>query len=116
VTSGAAGDNPPALPLLAGQQAREVLADRRDAAAATSRHIEQALHATATIPPTSRRVQPRPGDDAASKERHLVACCSGTLKSFRRAFSRFDQYARRYLASSTAPAPASGSSTLVNGT
>jgi transposase len=90
--------NPQAFPLLAGQRAREVSADRSYAADATIRSIEQELHATATIPPTARRVQPRPGDDAASKERHLVECFIGKLKSFRRVFSRFDKSARRYIA------------------
>jgi transposase len=98
VTSGAAGDNPQAIPLLAGQRAREVIADRSYDADATIRYIEQELHATATIPPTSRRVQPRPCDYAAYKERHLVECFIGKLKYFRRVFSRFDKYARRYLA------------------
>ncbi len=46
----------------------------------------------------SRRVQPRPCDYAAYKERHLVECFIGKLKYFRRVFSRFDKYARRYLA------------------
>jgi transposase len=98
VTSGATGHNPPAIPLLAGPRAREVIADRSDDADATIRSIEQELHATATIPPTSRRVQPRPCDDAASKERHLVERFIGNLTYFRRVFPRFDKYAHRCLA------------------
>ena len=84
VTSGAAGDNPQAIPLLAGQRAREVIADRSYDADATIRYIEQELHATATIPPTSRRVQPRPCDYAAYKERHLAQVNSSTEPGSRR--------------------------------
>jgi len=98
VTSGAAGDNPQAIPLLAGQRARGGSADRSDDADATIRSSEQELHATATIPPTSRRVRPRPCDYAAYQERHLVACFIGKRKYFRRVCSRFDKDARRYLA------------------
>jgi transposase len=59
LTSGAAGDNPQALPLLAGQRPQEVLADRGYDADATITSIEQELHATATIPSRRRRTTPR---------------------------------------------------------
>ena len=98
LTSGAAGDNPQALPLLAGQRAQEVLADRSYDADATIAYIEQELRATATIPPQPRRAQPRACDYAAYKERHLIECFIGKLKYFRRVFSRFDKYASRFLA------------------
>ena len=98
LTSGAAGDNPQAIPLLEGQQAREVVADRGYDADKTLAYIEQELGAVATIPPRKTRVAPRACDYAAYKERHLVECFIGKLKHFRRVFSRFDKYARRYLA------------------
>ncbi len=98
LTGGAAGDNPQALPLLAGVQAGEVLADRGYDADATVAYIEEHVHAQVTIPPTSRRVVPRACDYHAYKERHLIECFIGKLKHFRRVFSRFDKYARRYLA------------------
>ena len=98
LTSGAAGDNPQALPLLTGVQTREVLADRGYDADATLAYIEQQLQATATIPPKKSRVQPRECDYVAYKERHLVECCIGTLKHFRRIATRFDKYATRFLA------------------
>ncbi len=56
------------------------------------------MHAVATIPPRKNGVAPRACDFAAYKERHLVECFIGKLKHFRRAFARFDKYARRYLA------------------
>jgi len=98
LTSGATGDNPQAIPLLDGVQTREVLADRGYDADATVAYIEQQLGAVATIPPKRNRVAPRDCDYAAYKERHLVECCIGKLKYFRRVCSRFDKYASRFLA------------------
>mgnify|MGYP002682774841 CR=1 FL=1 len=98
LTGGAAGDNPQAIPLLAGQQTQEVLADRGYDADATIAYIEEQLHATATIPPKQSRVNPRDCDYAAYKERHLVECCINKLKQYRRVFSRFEKLASRYLA------------------
>ena len=98
LTSGAAGENPQAIPLLAGQQTQEVLADRGYDADATIAYIEDQLHATATIPPRQSRVEPRDCDYTAYKERHLLECFVGKLKHFRRIFSRFDKYAARSLA------------------
>jgi transposase len=98
LTSGAAGDNPQAIPLLDGVQADEVVADRGYDADKTIAYIEDEMHAVATIPPKKSRVAPRACDYAAYKERHLVECFIGTLKYFRRVFARFDKYARRYLA------------------
>ena len=98
LTSGAAGDNPQAIPPREGVQAGEVVADRGDDADRTLASIEQGLGAVATIPPKKNRVVPRDCDYAAYRERHLVACFIGKLKHFRRVFARFDKYARRFLA------------------
>jgi len=98
LTSGAAGDNPQALPLLAGIHTGEVLADRGYDADATLAHIEQLMGAVATIPPKQNRVAPRDCDYVAYKERHLVECFIGKLKYFRRIATRFDKYGRRFLA------------------
>jgi len=98
LTSGAAGDNPQAIPLLQGQEPQEVIADRGYDADATLAYITDTLHARATIPPRQRRAAPRGCDYVAYKERHLVECFIGKLKYFRRVFSRFDKYASRFLA------------------
>ncbi len=98
LTRGAAGDNPQAIPLLAGIETGAVLADRGDDADATIAHVAGEMRAVATIPPKQNRAVRRPCDDAAYTERHLVECCIGTLKYFRRVSARFDQYARRFLA------------------
>ena len=98
LTSGAAGDNPQAIPLLEGVQADEVLADRGYDADKTLAYIEEEIHVIAAIPPKKSRVTPRDCDYAAYKERHLIECFIGKLKYFRRIFARFDKYARRFLA------------------
>jgi transposase len=98
LTSGAAGDTPQAIPLLDGVQADEVLADRSYDADKTIAFIEDERHAVATIPPKKNRVAPRDCDYAAYRERHLVECFIGRLKYSRRVFSRFDKYAKRFLA------------------
>ena len=98
LTSGAAGDNPEAIPLLDGIVAGEVLADRAYDADATRAYVAERLGAVATIPAHPNRTTPAACDYAAYKERHLVECFVGKLKQFRRVFSRFDKYARRYLA------------------
>jgi transposase len=75
-----------------------VLADRSDDADKTIAYVEGEMHAVATIPPKKSRVAPRECDYAAYKERHLIECFIGRRKYFRRIFSRFDKYARRFLA------------------
>ena len=42
-------------------------------------------------------IKPRRIDEHLYKERHLVECCIGKLKHFRRVFSRFDKLAKNYL-------------------
>ncbi len=98
LTSGAAGDNPQALPLLEGWQAQEVVADRGYDADKTLAHIQGAMGAVATIPPKKSRTVQRDCDYAAYKERHLVECLIGKLKHFRRVFARYDKYGKRFLA------------------
>jgi transposase len=98
LTSGAAGDNPQALPLLEGIRAGEVIADRGYDADKTLAHIEREMGALATIPPKKSRTVQRDCDYAAYKERHLVECLIGKLKHFRRVFSRYDKYGKRFLA------------------
>ena len=75
-----------------------MLADRSYDADKTIAYIEDEMQAVATIPPKKNRVVPRECDYAAYRERHLVECFIGKLKYFRRIFSRFDKYARRFLA------------------
>lgn len=52
----------------------------------------------AVIPPRSNRKLPRDYDEYLYKERHLIECCFGKMKHFRRCFSRFDKAASSFLA------------------
>ncbi len=51
----------------------------------------------AVIPSKANRKQQRIIDEHLYKERHLIECCIGKLKHFRRVFSRFDKLAKNYL-------------------
>ncbi len=54
-------------------------------------------NAEAVIPSKiNRKIQPVIDTDLY-KERHLIECCIGKLKHFRRVFSRFDKLAKNYL-------------------
>lgn len=75
-----------------------MVADRGYDADKTLAYIEGTMGAVATIPPKQSRTVQRDCDYVAYKERHLVECPIGKLKHFRRVFSRFDKYARRFLA------------------
>ncbi|ALA24830.1 Transposase [Piscirickettsia salmonis] len=49
------------------------------------------------IPSKSNRINKFDHDQHVYKERHLIECCIGKLKQFRRVFSRFEKRACRYL-------------------
>ncbi len=51
----------------------------------------------AVIPSRVNRKMQRIIDTELYKERHLIECCIGKLKHFRRVFSRFDKLAKNYL-------------------
>lgn len=57
----------------------------------------KASGAEVVIPSRINRNQPRVIDEHLYKERHLIECCIGKLKHFRRVFSRFDKLAKNYL-------------------
>ena len=57
----------------------------------------KAAGAEVVIPSRANRKQFREIDTHLYKERHLVECCIGKLKHFRRVFSRFDKLAQNYL-------------------
>ena len=74
LTAGQAGDAPRAHRLLDGQSAEAV------------------------IPSNPARARRLPLDKHLYKERHLVECCIGKLKQFRRLATRYEKTARNYLA------------------
>jgi transposase len=97
LTAGQAGDAPQAHRLLEGQAAAAVIAD----AAYDADHPREAVaakRATAVIPSNPSRARRLPLDRHLYKERHLVECCIGKLKHFRRVATRYEKTARNYLA------------------
>jgi transposase len=59
--------------------------------------LVRAKGSQAVIPSRVNRKIQRLIDLDLYKERHLIECCIGKLKHFRRVFSRFDKLARNYL-------------------
>ncbi len=57
----------------------------------------QKRNSEAVIPSRVNRKIQREIDTDLYKERHLIECCIGKLKHFRRVFSRFDKLAKNYL-------------------
>ncbi|MCC8987906.1 MAG: IS5 family transposase, partial [Candidatus Contendobacter sp.] len=95
-TAGQVADVTQAPTLLAGQSATHAIIDKADDAdAVLDWLIRQAL--LPVIPPKAHRIVQREYDRHLYKERHLVECCIGKLKPFRRVFSRFDKTVRRFL-------------------
>jgi transposase len=73
-----------------------LIADRSYAAEDFLRLIA-ARHAVAVIPPRANRKEQREYDKHLYKERHLVECFINKIKHYRRIFSRFEKWAKRYL-------------------
>lgn len=95
-TAGQVADVTPVPLLWAGQSATYALMDKAyDANAVLDLLIRQAI--LPVIPPKAHRTVQREYDRPIYKERHLVECCIGKLKQFRRVFSRFDKTVRRFL-------------------
>jgi transposase len=97
LTAGQAGDAPQAQGLLAGQAAGAVIADT----AYDADHLRAAIAAKgaeAVIPSNPSRSRRLPLDEHLYRERHLVECCIGKLKQFRRVATRYEKTARNYLA------------------
>jgi transposase len=97
LTAGQAGDAPQAGILLEGAPAEVVIAD----AAYDADHIRTAVArkgAEAVIPNNPSRARKHPLDPHLYAQRHLVECCFGKLKHFRRVATRFEKTAQNYLA------------------
>lgn len=97
LTAGQRGDAPQAAALLADDRPAAVLAD----AAYDANHFRDAIDkagAVAVIPNNPSRARKHPIDRDLYKDRHLVECCIGKLKQFRRVATRYEKTARNYLA------------------
>ena len=97
LTAGQRGDAPQAAALLGTDRPAVVMGDT----AYDADHFRAtitAIGATAVIPNNPSRAGKLPFDAALYKERHLVECCIGRLKQFRRVATRYEKTARNYLA------------------
>jgi transposase len=100
LTAGHRGDVPQAAALLDDDQPDVVMADT----AYDADHFRQAIAkagAIAVIPNNPSRSKKPPIDKELYKARHLVECCFGKLKQFRRVATRYDKTARNYRATVT---------------
>ena len=97
LTAGQRGDAPQAAALLGDDRPGVVIAD----AAYDADHFRAAIAAVgaiAVIPNNPSRASKLPFDAALYQDRHLVECCIGKLKQFRRVATRYEKTARNYLA------------------
>ena len=97
LTAGQKGDAPQAHALLSGAPANFVIAD----AAYDADHIREAIakiDGEAVIPNNPSRALKHPIDTHLYAQRHLVECCIGKLKHFRRVATRYEKTAQNYLA------------------
>jgi len=97
LTGGQAHDAPIATQLLEDFAFDAVLADGSYDSDAIVAYINE-QNAEAVIPSRSNRKVAREYDQDLYKARHLVECFINKIKHFRRIFSRFEKYAKRYLA------------------
>jgi transposase len=96
LTGGQKGDATQAIPLLEGFDFTGVMADRGYDADDILDFIAQ-NGAEAVIPAKKNRIIQRETDWHTYKGRHLVECFMNKIKQYRRIFSRFEKYARRYM-------------------
>lgn len=84
------------LAMAAKEKIDSITADKGYDSKAVVKHIE-ALGAKAVIPQLSNRKDPRPVDWAHYKNRNIVERFFARLKQFRRAATRYDKLAARFL-------------------
>lgn len=97
LTGGQAHDAPRAKILLENFDFEAVIADRAYDSDDLIAYIES-HEAQAVIPPRENRTESRATDWALYQVRHLVECFINKIKHYRRIFSRFEKYERRYMA------------------
>jgi transposase len=96
LTGGQRNDITQAEALIENLTAEYVLADKGYDSDAFVLKLKQS-GAEIVIPSRINRKVRREIDEHLYKERHLIECCIGKLKHFRRVFSRFDKLAKNYL-------------------
>jgi transposase len=96
LTGGEVHDITRAPALIAGLEAKQVIADKGYDSNAFIACIEMS-GAQAVIPPRKTRLEKRAYDRHAYRERHLVECFFSRLKQFRRIATRYEKLARNFL-------------------
>ncbi len=96
LTGAQSHDMTPAEALIENLCADYVLADKGYDSDALVLKLKE-MGAEVVIPSQANRTQQREIDEHLYTERHLIECCLGKLKHFRRVFSRFDKLANNYL-------------------
>ena len=96
LTGGEKSDFPQACPLLEGQSADAVLADKGYDAGYIVNEIE-AMGAEAVIPPKSNRSVPRSYDAYLYRERNAIERMFGRIKQFRGIATRYSKTAISFL-------------------
>jgi transposase len=96
LTGGQRHDSTQAQALVADFDFERLLADKSYDDQAFVQHL-LALDVEVVIPARANRIEQREYDKHWYKERHLVECFINKIKHYRRIFSRFEKYARRYL-------------------
>ncbi len=91
------GDAPQAGPLIEGLSAEVIMADTAYDADQFRQEIAD-KGALAVIPNNPSRAQKHPLDKHLYAQRHLVECCFGKLKQFRRVATRYEKTASNYSA------------------
>ena len=97
LTAGQKGDAPQATALLGPDRPHVVLADAAYDAD-PFRALVRARGGRTVIPSNPSRAMKHPLDKPLYRERHLIECCIGKLKQFRRVATRYEKTARNYLA------------------
>jgi transposase len=96
LTGGQAADITPAAGLVPDEPVAALIADKAyDADHFVAMLNERGIKVV--IPLRANRIEPRDCDFHQYKERHLIECCFGKIKHYRRIFSRFEKTARNYL-------------------
>ena len=97
MTPGQAHDAPLAPQLLEDIATEQVIADKGYDSDAIIELIHMQPSAETVIPPKENCIETRPYDENFYRERHLVECFINKIKHYRRVFTCFDKYAKRYL-------------------
>ena len=97
LTGGNAHDSVPALELIEGLTAYNVIGDKAYDAQ-TIIELIKTQGSNPVIPPKKNRIEQREYDKHLYKERHLVECFFCKLKEFRRIATRYEKLSVTYLA------------------